>query len=246
MKSVLNVSGYRFAALSDVALLRDSLHTQAAALCLKGTVILASEGINMALAGPTQALRGWIDQLLGDARFAQMGLKISQSDALPFRRLVIKVKREIIRMNQPVVQPQRRRAPSVDAATLARWLDAGRDDHGREVVLLDTRNGFEVDHGRFKGALDWRLQSFSEFPQALQQRRAELNGKTVVSYCTGGIRCEKAALWMQHEGIANVVQLDGGILKYFESNGARHFDGTCFVFDERICLNGSLASAGPG
>ena len=246
MKSVLNVSGYRFVALNDVASLRDSLHVQAAALRLKGTVILASEGINIALAGPMQALRGWIDRLLGDTRFAQMDLKFSESDALPFRSLVIKVKREIIRMNQPVVQPQLRRAPSVDAATLARWLDAGRDDDGREVVLLDTRNGFEVDCGRFKGALDWRLQSFSGFPQALRERRADLDGKTVVSYCTGGIRCEKAALWMQHEGVANVVQLGGGILKYFETNGARHFDGTCFVFDERICLDGSQASARPG
>ena len=244
MNSVLNVSGYRFVALNDVASLRDSLHTRAAALRLKGGVILASEGINLALAGSTQALRGWIDELLSEARFAQMDLKFSESDALPFRRLVIKIKREIIRMNQAVVQPQLQRAPSVDAPTLARWMDAGCDDHGREVVLLDTRNGFEVDRGRFRGALDWRLRSFSEFPQALQERRAELVGKTVVSYCTGGIRCEKAALWMQQKGIANVVQLDGGILKYFETNGTRHFDGSCFVFDERICLNSSLASVG--
>lgn len=245
MKSVLNVSGYRFVELNDAASLRTSLHSQAAALGLKGTVILAGEGINVALAGAPEALGGWIGALRRDPRFAEMDLKFSESQALPFQRLLVKVKREIIRMNQPVVQPQRQRAPSVDAPTLALWLDAGRDDAGREVLLLDTRNGFEVDHGRFSGALDWRLQSFSDFPQALRERRTELDGKTVVSYCTGGIRCEKAALWMQSEGIANVVQLDGGILRYFESNGAAHFDGTCFVFDERVCLNGSLASVGP-
>ncbi|MEQ1805799.1 MAG: sulfurtransferase [Burkholderiaceae bacterium] len=244
VETVLNVSGYAFVELNDTAALRERLHSHAAALGLRGTVILANEGVNLALAGVDAALRSWIDRLRGDSRFAQLDLKFSVSDALPFRRLNVKVKREIIRMDQPVVQPQAARAPSIDAATLSRWLDLGRDDSGREVVLLDARNGFEVDHGRFSGALDWRLQRFSDFPRALQERRAELDGKTVVSYCTGGIRCEKAALWMRREGVENVVQLDGGILRYFEANGAAHFDGTCFVFDERISLDASLASAG--
>ena len=245
VESVLNVTGYAFVELNDVAPLREALHARAAALGLKGTVILASEGINVAMAGPHEPLRDWIGSLLGDARFARMDLKFSASEALPFRRLVVKVKREIIRMNQPVVQPQRQRAPSVDAATLARWLDAGHDDTGRGLVLLDTRNAFEVDYGRFNGALDWRLARFSDFPGALQDRRADLAGKTVVSYCTGGIRCEKAALWMRQEGIDNVVQLDSGILRYFEVNGAAHFEGSCFVFDERTALDGTLASLPP-
>jgi len=242
VKPVANVSAYRFVELNDAELLRDRLFTQAAALGLLGTVILAREGINLMLAGAHAPLRDWTGALRRDPRFADVELKFSDSEALPFRRLVVKVKREIIRMNQPTIQPQRQRAPSVDAPTLARWLSAGHDDSGREVVMLDTRNGFEVDHGRFTGALDWRLHSFSDFPQALAARRAELEGKTVVSYCTGGIRCEKAALWMQREGVANVVQLDGGILKYFECNGTAHFDGHCFVFDERIGLDGALAS----
>ncbi len=245
MQTVLNVSGYAFVELDDTAALRAHLHTQAQALGLKGTVILASEGINIALAGAEAALRSWIARLREDARFAQIDFKFSVSGSQPFRRLNVKVKREIIRMNQPVVQPQRGRAPSIDAATLARWLDSGHDDAGREVALLDTRNGFEVDHGHFSGALDWRLRCFSDFPQALKERRAELEGKTVVSYCTGGIRCEKAALWMRAEGVENVVQLDGGVLKYFEANGAAHFDGTCFVFDERIALDATLSSDRP-
>ena len=245
VESVLNVSGYAFVDLSDAAPLRERLHASATALRLRGTVILANEGINVALAGEPARLREWIGGLRGDTRFAAMDLKFSESAALPFRRLVVKVKREIIRMNQPVVRPQQQRAPSVDARTLARWLAAGRDDEQREVVLLDTRNGFEVDQGRFKGALDWRLARFSDFPNALQARRAELSGKTVISYCTGGIRCEKAALWMKQEGIDNVVQLDGGILRYFEVNGAAHFEGSCFVFDERTALDGTLASLEP-
>jgi len=242
VKPVANVSAYRFVDLNDAELLRDRLFAQAAALGLLGSVILAHEGINLMLAGSHAQLRDWTDGLRRDPRFADVELKFSESEALPFRRLVVKVKREIIRMNQPTIQPQRRRAPGVDASTLARWLSAGHDDTGREVVMLDTRNGFEVDCGRFTGALDWRLRSFSDFPQALAARHAELEGKTVVSYCTGGIRCEKAALWMQREGVANVVQLDGGILKYFECNGTAHFDGYCFVFDERTCLDGALAS----
>jgi UPF0176 protein len=243
MGSVLNVSGYRFVELRDAAPLRERLHSLATALGLKGTVILAAEGINLALAGPELPLREWLGRLLVDERFAGMDLKFSESGALPFRRLVVKVKREIIRMNQPSIAPQAERAPTVDPSALARWLAAGRDDAGREVVLLDTRNGFEIDHGRFKGAIDWRLKSFSDFPQAFRERRGELEGKTIVSYCTGGIRCEKAALWMRHEGVANVLQLDGGILRYFEAKGNAHFEGTCFVFDERVCLDDSLASA---
>jgi UPF0176 protein len=242
VNSILNVSGYAFVELSDVQRLRERLHAQAAALGLKGTVLLAPEGTNVALAGPHAPLREWLAVLRGDARLAEIDLKFSESEALPFRRLVVKVRCEIIRMNQPVVRPEQQRAPSVDARTLASWLEAGHDDAGRAVVLLDARNGFEVDHGHFKGALDWRLARFSDFPQALQAWRAQLDGKTVVSYCTGGIRCEKAALWMRHEGIANVLQLDGGILRYFEVNGAAHFEGSCFVFDERTPLDGTLAS----
>jgi UPF0176 protein len=155
----------------------------------------------------------------------------------------VKVKREIIRMNHPLIRPDAGRAPAVDAPTLARWLDAGADDIGRLVVTLDTRNDFEVDAGRFRGAIDWRIGKFSEFPQAMLAHRAELAGKTVVSYCTGGIRCEKAALFMAEAGAANVLQLDGGILRYLEHVGARHFDGACFVFDERVALDEALAPA---
>jgi len=243
LKPILNLSAYRFVELHDAAELRERLHSLAAALALKGTVILAAEGINIALAGGHSALRSWVETLRRDARFAGIDVKFSESASLPFRRLVIRVKREIIRMNQSVVRPQHGRAPQVDAQTLARWLDAGCDDAGREVLLLDTRNAFEVDHGRFRNALDWRLRKFSDFPAALREHRRALEGKTVVTYCTGGIRCEKAALWVQLEGVTGVHQLDGGILNYFAHNGAAHFEGRCFVFDERIGVNGTLAAA---
>jgi UPF0176 protein len=108
-------------------------------------------------------------------------------------------------------------------------------------VTLDTRNAFEVDHGTFEGAIDWRLTKFSDFPAALDAHKRELEGKTVISFCTGGIRCEKAALYMREAGLHDVWQLEGGILKYFEETGGTHFRGECFVFDERESLDKSLS-----
>ena len=109
--------------------------------------------------------------------------------------------------------------------------------------MLDTRNAFEVDHGRFNNTVDWRIEKFSDFPAAVQAHKHALQGKTVVSYCTGGIRCEKAAIYMAEAGIQNVLQLDGGILKYFELQGGKHFSGHCFVFDERREVDAQLAPA---
>ena len=241
MDPILNISAYKFVALSDTLQWRESIRSQAASRDIKGTVLLAEEGINLFIAGTVPQVRGFIAWLTAHEAFADLPVKESRSGGVPFGKLLVKVKPEIIRMNHPTIRPQAQRAPVVDAKTLARWLDAGVDDTGREVVTLDTRNAFEVDHGRFAGAYDWRITKFSEFPQALSAHRAELEGKTVVSYCTGGIRCEKAALLMAEAGVANVLQLDGGILKYFEETGGKHFAGDCFVFDARGTLNDTLA-----
>jgi len=240
VNTVLNICAYRFVALADTGSLRERIDARAAAAGLKGTVLLAEEGINLFLAGPAHGVRGFVAWLCEDERFAALAPRQSWSEAVPFSKLLVKVKREIIRMNQATIRPQARRAPAVDAHTLARWLDAGRDDAGRPVITLDTRNAFEVDHGRIAGALDWRLTRFSEFPAAALARREALRGKTVVSYCTGGIRCEKAALFLQDAGVEHVWQLDGGILKYLEETGGRHFEGNCFVFDERERVNSAL------
>jgi len=243
--SILNISSYKFVSLSDTAGWRESIHSQAQARGLKGTVLLAHEGINLFIAGPEAPVREFLAWLMAHEEFADLPVKRSWSDAVPFGKLLVKVKPEIIRMNHPMIKPQDARAPAVDAQTLARWLAAGVDDAGREVVTLDTRNAFEVDHGRFKGAIDWRIAKFSEFPDALHTHLDELAGKTVVSYCTGGIRCEKAALLMREAGVEHVLQLDGGILKYFEEAGGVHFEGNCFVFDEREALSDTLAPTTP-
>ena len=249
MPSILNISAYLFTPLPDANALRDTLQRRALGLQLKGTILLAHEGINMFLAGTAEDVRSFVAQLQEDARFAPLAPKESWSEAQPFKKMLVKVKNEIIRMNHPAIQPAAGRAPAVSAATVRRWLEAGVDDAGRPVVALDTRNAFEVDEGTFEGALDWRISKFTEFPDAFRAHKESLKDKTVVSFCTGGIRCEKAAILMREEGLQHVYQLEGGILKYFEETDAKHYTGGCFVFDERRVVGPDLQAIplqGPG
>ncbi|MCW3154601.1 sulfurtransferase [Achromobacter spanius] len=241
MTSVVNIAAYKFVSLDSLPDLRARLLAVAGDCALKGTILLAEEGINLFLAGSAEGIDAFLQTLRADPRFADLEVKFSHSDAVPFRKLLVKIKREIIRMDHPTIRPEAGRAPGVDAKTLARWLAQGADDAGRPVVMLDTRNAFEVDEGTFHNAIDWRIERFTQFPAAVQAHRADLEGKTVVSFCTGGIRCEKAAIYMNEAGIQNVYQLDGGILKYFEETGGPGYDGKCFVFDERHSLDPGLA-----
>lgn len=244
MADVLNISAYLFTPIDDRESLRTTLLERAHAAELKGTVLLAPEGINLFLAGKAAALAGWFDALREDSRFAALVAKESWSATQPFGRMLVKLKNEIIRMDHPAVRPSEGRAPSVDPQTLKRWLDQGHDDAGREVVMLDTRNAFEVSYGTFTGALDWGITKFTDFPGAAAAHRDDLEGKTVVSFCTGGIRCEKAAIHLRGQGLTDVLQLEGGILNYFEEVGGEHYSGDCFVFDEREALTPSLAVRG--
>ena len=242
--SIVNISAYKFVSLGDLPTLRERLLARCEALALKGTILLAPEGINLFLAGSRAGIDGFIASLHEDPRFAGIEPKESLSGEVPFGRLRVRLKREIITMRLPTIRPEGGRAPAVDASTLQRWLDQGHDDEGREVVLLDTRNDYETDVGRFPQAVDYRIASFTEFPGAIAADRARYEGKTIVSYCTGGIRCEKAALHMQDLGMQRVYQLEGGILKYLEQTGGTHWQGDCFVFDGRVAVDSMLAPAG--
>lgn len=235
MEDVLNISAYLFTRITDREQLRPTLRARAEAAGLKGTILLAEEGINLFLAGDADAVRAYVDELRGDPRFAALTTKESWSAEQPFRKMLVKLKREIIRMDHPTIRPLEERAPAVEPGTLKRWLDQGHDDDGRDIVMLDTRNAFEVDYGTFEGALDWRITRFTHFPEAASAHRDALEGKTVVSFCTGGIRCEKATIYLREAGI-EALQLEGGILGYFERIGHDHYDGECFVFDEREAL----------
>ena len=241
MNTILNISTYKFVPVADTEALRERCLNKAQALELKGTLLIAEEGINLFLAGTAQAVRSFVAFLQEDPRFADLQPKESWSATQPFRKMLVKVKREIIRMNHPTIQPAQGRAPAVDAHTAKRWLDQGHDDQGRPVITLDTRNAFEVDYGTFEGALDWRITRFSEFPEAAQAHKAAMQDKTVISFCTGGIRCEKAAIYLREMGLSSVYQLEGGILKYFEEVGNAHYQGGCFVFDERESLAPDLS-----
>jgi len=244
VNQILNISCYKFVALPDAQDLRQPCLDNALARQLKGTILIAEEGINFFLAGSADDVRGFVDWLRNDARFADLAPKESWSATQPFRKMLVKVKNEIIRMNHPSIRPSEGRAPAVTPETAKRWLDQGHDDEGRPVVTLDTRNQFEVDAGTFKNTINWGITKFTEFPDAVQAHLDELQDKTVISFCTGGIRCEKAAIYMRNAGLPHVYQLEGGILKYFEEVGNDHYDGGCFVFDERRAVGADLSATG--
>jgi UPF0176 protein len=240
MTPIFNIAAYKFVSLEHLEERRLAMLEQTQAQALKGTILLTPEGLNLFLAGTQENIDSFLVWLRQDPAFADIEAKYSISSDVPFKKMLVKIKREIIRMNHPTIRPETGRAPAVEAQTSARWITAGHDDAGRPVVLLDTRNDFEVDAGTFEGAIDWRLTKFTEFPQAVLDHKGELAGKTVISFCTGGIRCEKAAIYMEEVGIENVYQLDGGILKYFEETGGVGYQGNCFVFDERRALDPTL------
>ncbi|NDA73598.1 MAG: sulfurtransferase [Betaproteobacteria bacterium] len=242
---VLNIAAYRFVLVNDRDRLQKNWLERCLGLKIKGTILIAPEGINLFLAADPQAIELWLSELQQDPRFADLEVKYSWTQHQPFERMRVRLKKEIIRMNSPDLAPVAGRAPWISASTLARWLDQGHDDHGRPIVMLDTRNAFEVDYGSFHHAVSYQLKQFSDFPKAIKAHRQALEGKTVVSFCTGGIRCEKAGLLMQSMGMTHCYQLDGGILKYFETVGQRHFQGRCFVFDQREALDADL-QAMPG
>src|SRR5690606_11753249 len=154
MPAVTNIPAYLFVSLDDLPDLRERILAQILAQDLKGTVLLAPEGINLFLAGGAAGIEAFLGWLRTDARFASLQAKYSYSDTVPFRRVKVRIKRGIIRMNHPAIRPEAGRAPAVDAPTLARWLAQGQDDAGREVVMLDTRNDFEVDAGTFARVID--------------------------------------------------------------------------------------------
>ena len=237
---ILNIAAYRFVAIDDPVDVVERVRGLCQARQLKGSVLVAPEGINLFLAGAPAVIHGFLARLADDRRFADLSVKFSSSQAQPFRRLRVRLKREIITFRKHDVSPRAGRAGTLEPTRLRDWLRRGRDDQGREIVLLDTRNRQEVAYGTFQDALTLPIDRFTALPEALESHRQQLSGKTVVSFCTGGIRCEKAALWMAQAGYENVLQLEGGILGYFEQVGGEAYAGNCFVFDERVALDPQL------
>ncbi|MEY4133344.1 MAG: putative adenylyltransferase/sulfurtransferase MoeZ [Verrucomicrobiota bacterium] len=236
---VINLSCYKFAPLEGLEELRAKLQEVAKAQGLKGTILLAPEGINFFLAGTRAQLAAMLDVIRAVPGLAEITPKESPSSEQPFKRMLVKIKKEIIAFGVEGVDPARRPSAKISAQQLKQWLD-----EGRPVTLLDTRNDYEVRMGTFKGAVVPRIWNFRDFPAAVAKLPAELKSQPVVMFCTGGIRCEKAGPFMAMQGYTDVLQLDGGILKYFEEVGGAHYDGECFVFDERVGVGPDLRETG--
>jgi UPF0176 protein len=235
MKKIVNIAAYKFVSLPDL----HSLRTRLLALCrsweLKGTILLSAEGINLFVAGEKDKINLLLAELHGIPGLEDLQLKVSETEHQPFTRMLVRVKKEIIAFGVEGINPAQRTSPKLAAKDLKQWLD-----EGRPVTLLDTRNDYEVKLGTFKNARAIGIDHFREFPDAVRKLPPELKEQPIVMFCTGGIRCEKAGPFMEREGFKNIFQLDGGILKYFEQCGGAHYDGECFVFDQRVGLDPSL------
>jgi RluA family pseudouridine synthase len=235
MKKILNIAAYKFVSLPDL----HSLRTRLLALCrsweLKGTILLSAEGINLFVAGAAEKIDLLLAELRGIPGLEDLQLKISETEHQPFTRMLVRVKKEIIAFGVEGINPAQKTSPKLAARELKQWLD-----EGRLVTLLDTRNDYEVKLGTFKNARAIGIDHFREFPEAVRKLPPELKEQPIVMFCTGGIRCEKAGPFMEREGFKKIFQLDGGILKYFEQCGGAHYDGECFVFDQRVGLDPSL------
>ena len=239
----LNLAGYLFADLDELPALQQRLRRAGEHLQLRGTVLLAPEGINLFISAAPAAARQWLAQLRDEQPLQAIECKESWSNSVAFGHWRVKIKPEIVTFRQPQVRPQDGRAAAIDATTLQRWLTQGHDDDLRLVKLLDTRNSFEVEAGSFERAEHLAIKSFTDLPKALAEQKQIAKDDRVVTFCTGGIRCEKAALYMADQGYRHVLQLDGGVLNYFERVGGEHWLGELFVFDERIAIDPCLRPA---
>ncbi len=232
---ITNISCYKFAQLADLKALRERLIGLCKGWGLKGTILLSTEGINFFVAGPLAEIDLLVAELRRIPGLADLQPKHSPSGEQPFTRMLVRIKKEIIAFGVEGIDPAQRPSPKLPAATLKQWLD-----EGRPITLLDTRNDYEVKLGTFRGAQALSIDHFRQFPDAVRALPAELKSQPIVMFCTGGIRCEKAGPFMEREGFTDIYQLDGGILKYFEQVGGDHYDGECFVFDQRVGVDPSL------
>ena len=235
MTTFHNIAGYKFAPLTDLKALRTRLLTRCKEWNLKGTILLSTEGINLFVAGLPPQVASLVSELRSVQGLADLQVKVSEGAHQPFNRMLVRIKKEIIAFGVPQVDPGRYTSPRVSPRTLKQWLD-----EGRPITLLDTRNDYEVKFGTFRNAHAIGIRHFRDFPEAVRKLPENLKEQPIVTFCTGGIRCEKAAPFMELEGFKNIFQLDGGILKYFEECGGAHYNGECFVFDQRVGVDPSL------
>ena len=231
----LNVAGYKFEPLENLDSLIPEFQNKCDELGLKGSVYLSPNGINFSIAGTEENIDTYIEFMEEDSRFRDIPLKKTYSETQPFRRMKVRLKKEIISLGRDDINPRELTGDYISPRELFEMYETKED-----VIVLDTRNEYETRVGLFENAVDLQLDTFRDFPSAIETLPEEYKNKQIVMYCTGGIRCEKASAVMMKAGFSDVKQLEGGVLDYFKETGGAYWNGDCFVFDERVALDKEL------
>ena len=227
---------YKFARLDDFEKIQEPLKRFMQSLDIKGTVLLAREGINGTISGEKESINKVLDYLRLDQRLNNLEHKYSYSKKIPFKRLKVKLKKEIVTLGVSNIDPL------YSSGTYVKPSDWNELINDPEVVLIDTRNNYEYEIGTFKGAINPNTETFREFPSYSKTNLEKYRNKKIAMFCTGGIRCEKSTAYLKSEGFKNVYHLQGGILKYLEEvqEDKSLWEGECFVFDDRVAVKHNL------
>ena len=232
---ISNITGYKFIPITDRKSLQEKILKHSNKLSLKGTVLISEKGLNFSIAGENEAIQDFIKFLRSDKRFSEIDIKTTYNEYQPFRKMLVRIKKEIISMGIDEIDPSTFTGEKITPKELHEKLNNNED-----IILLDTRNEYEVRLGTFEDAVDLNLDSFRDFPNKIMSLDQKMKNKEIVMFCTGGVRCEKASALMLKNGFKNVKQIDGGVIKYFEDTGGSYWNGDCFVFDDRVALDKNL------
>jgi UPF0176 protein len=233
--NIANITGYKFTPITDTKLLQEKIINLSKENNLKGTVLISDKGINFSVAGLIENTSNFLKVIKKDEQFTDIDIKTTFNEYQPFRKMLVRIKKEIISMGVDEINPYEFTGEKIKPFELNKKLDDGED-----VILLDTRNEYEVRLGTFENAIDLNLDSFRDFPTKINGLREQIGDKEIVMFCTGGVRCEKASALMLKSGFKNVKQIDGGVINYFKETGGAHWKGDCFVFDDRVALDKEL------
>ena len=236
--NIINISAYKFIPLFDTEFLQDAFYERLGEIGLKGTVIFAFEGINIGMAGTREQVDLFSDFLNLQERFKNINFKESPSKISPFKHLRVKIKTQLVPGGDERSCPLNNSAPRISPQELKTWYEEKKD-----FVLIDTRNDYEFEIGSFENSIHYDLVQFRDIQEYFLKTDPEILNKPVVTFCTGGIRCERGAPLAQVSGFKNVYQLDGGILNYFKECGDAFWRGNCFVFDDRRAVTPALLPA---
>ena len=233
--NISNITGYKFTPITNTKSLQEEILKHSKRLGLKGTVLISKKGLNFSIAGEIESSKDFITFLRSDKRFNDIDIKTTYNEYQPFRKMLVRIKKEIISMGVDQIDPFTFTGEKISPKELHKKLNNKED-----IILLDTRNEYEVRLGTFENAVDLNLDSFRDFPKEIKNLKQEMKDKEIVMFCTGGVRCEKASALMLKNGFKDVKQIEGGVINYFKETGGAFWKGDCFVFDDRVALDKEL------